>query len=59
VFVIPALSVTFAERYLEYMQAQKITKIAIAHDTMSVWLSRRWRVWISPGARGVFVWGEV
>lgn len=32
-FVIPALSVAFAERYLEYMQAQKITKIAVAHDT--------------------------
>jgi len=33
VFVIPALSTAFAERYLEYMQAQKIRKIAIAHDT--------------------------
>jgi branched-chain amino acid transport system substrate-binding protein len=33
VFVIPALSTAFAERYLEYMQAQKIAKIAIAHDT--------------------------
>src|SRR6187399_912097 len=33
VFVIPALSVAFAERYLEYMQAQKITKIAVAHDS--------------------------
>jgi branched-chain amino acid transport system substrate-binding protein len=33
VFVIPALSTAFAERYLEYMQAQKITKIAVAHDT--------------------------
>ncbi len=32
-FVIPALSVAFAERYLEYMQAQKITKIAVAHDS--------------------------
>ena len=33
VFVIPALSRTYAERYLEYMQAQKIKKIAVAHDT--------------------------
>jgi branched-chain amino acid transport system substrate-binding protein len=33
VFVIPALSTAFAERYLEYMQARKITKIAVAHDT--------------------------
>jgi len=33
VFVIPALSSAYAERYLEYMQAQKIDKIAIAHDT--------------------------
>ena len=33
VFVIPALSTAYAERYLEYMQAQKITKIAMAHDT--------------------------
>jgi branched-chain amino acid transport system substrate-binding protein len=32
-FVIPALSVAFAERYLEYMQAEKITKIAVAHDS--------------------------
>ena len=33
VFVIPALSTAYAERYLEYMQAQKIGKIAVAHDT--------------------------
>ncbi len=33
VFVIPALSTAYAERYLAYMKAQKITKIAIAHDT--------------------------
>jgi branched-chain amino acid transport system substrate-binding protein len=33
VFVIPALSSAYAERYLEYMQSQKITKIAVAHDT--------------------------
>ncbi|HEY8946370.1 MAG TPA: ABC transporter substrate-binding protein [Polyangiaceae bacterium] len=33
VFVIPALSTAFAERYLEYMQHQKIERIAIAHDT--------------------------
>jgi branched-chain amino acid transport system substrate-binding protein len=33
VFVIPALSSAYAERYLEYMQAQKIKKIAVAHDT--------------------------
>ena len=33
VFVIPALSTAYAERYLEYMQAQKIKRIAVAHDT--------------------------
>ena len=33
VFVIPALANAYAERYLEYMQAQKLAKIAIAHDT--------------------------
>lgn len=33
VFVVPALSGAFAERYLDYMQSQKIQKIAIAHDT--------------------------
>lgn len=33
VFVVPALSGAYAERYLDYMRAQKITKIAIAHDT--------------------------
>ncbi len=33
VFVIPALANAMAERYLEYMQAQKIGKIAVAHDT--------------------------
>ena len=33
VFVIPALSRTYAERFLEYMKAQKIKKIAVAHDT--------------------------
>ena len=33
VFVIPALTTAFAERCLEYMQAVKIRKLAIAHDT--------------------------
>jgi branched-chain amino acid transport system substrate-binding protein len=33
VFVIPALTTAYAERYLEYMQAQGIKKIAVAHDT--------------------------
>jgi branched-chain amino acid transport system substrate-binding protein len=33
VFVIPALSTAYAERFLEYMQAQKIKKIAVAHDS--------------------------
>jgi branched-chain amino acid transport system substrate-binding protein len=32
-FVIPALSNAYAERCLEYMQAQKIARIAVAHDT--------------------------
>jgi branched-chain amino acid transport system substrate-binding protein len=33
VFVVPALSSAYAERYLQYIQAQHITRIAIAHDT--------------------------
>lgn len=33
VFVIPALANAYAERYLEYMQASKISRIAVAHDT--------------------------
>lgn len=33
VFVIPALANAYAERYLEYMQAAKISKIAVAHDS--------------------------
>jgi len=33
VFVIPALSTTYAARYLQYLQSQHLTKIAIAHDT--------------------------
>jgi branched-chain amino acid transport system substrate-binding protein len=33
VFVIPALSNAYAERYLEYMQSKKIKKLAVAHDT--------------------------
>ena len=37
VFVIPALANAYAERYLEYMQASKISKIAIAHDTKSAY----------------------
>jgi branched-chain amino acid transport system substrate-binding protein len=37
VFVVPALSATYAERYLQYIQSQHITKIAIAHDTKSAY----------------------
>ena len=33
VFVVPALAPAYAERYLEYMQARKIERIAVAHDT--------------------------
>lgn len=33
VFVIPALSTMYAERFLQYMQAQKIDRIAVAYDT--------------------------
>jgi branched-chain amino acid transport system substrate-binding protein len=35
VFVTPALSSMYAERYLQYMQAQKITKLAVAFDSKS------------------------
>jgi branched-chain amino acid transport system substrate-binding protein len=37
VFVIPALSSTYAERYLQYIQSKGIRKIAIAHDTKSAY----------------------
>ena len=33
VFVVPALSTMYADRYLEYLQSQHITKIAVAYDT--------------------------
>lgn len=35
VFVTPALSAMYAERYLQYFQNQKITKIAVAYDSKS------------------------
>lgn len=37
VFVVPALTGTFGERYLQYMQAQHIKKIAIAYDSKSAY----------------------
>ncbi|MCW2919795.1 MAG: transporter substrate-binding protein [Actinomycetia bacterium] len=37
VFVAPALSVMYAERYLQYFKAQHITKIAVAHDSKSAY----------------------
>ncbi|MET8154248.1 ABC transporter substrate-binding protein [Actinoplanes sp. NPDC049668] len=35
VFVVPATSGTYADRILQYYQAQKYTKVAIAYDTKS------------------------
>ncbi|GAA3937821.1 ABC transporter substrate-binding protein [Actinomadura viridis] len=35
VFVTPALSAMYAERYLQYFRHEKITKIAMAHDSKS------------------------
>jgi branched-chain amino acid transport system substrate-binding protein len=35
VFVIPALSRMYAENYLQYFQSQRITRIAVAHDSKS------------------------
>ncbi len=35
VFVVPATSGTYAERILQYYQAQKYTKVAVAYDTKS------------------------
>jgi ABC-type branched-chain amino acid transport systems, periplasmic component len=37
VFVVPALSSMYAERYLQYIQAQGIKKIAVAADTKSAY----------------------
>jgi branched-chain amino acid transport system substrate-binding protein len=47
VFVIPALSSTYAERYLQYIQAQHITKIAIAHDTKGAYAASGYRAMMS------------
>ncbi|MFD0853385.1 ABC transporter substrate-binding protein, partial [Actinomadura adrarensis] len=35
IFVTPALSEMYGERYLQYFQAQKITRVAVAHDRNS------------------------
>ncbi len=35
VFVVPATSATYADRILQYYQAQKLTRIAVAHDNRS------------------------
>ncbi|MFI0352121.1 ABC transporter substrate-binding protein [Actinomadura sp. 9N407] len=35
IFVTPALSAMYAENYLQYFKSQKITKIAMAHDSKS------------------------
>ncbi|GAA2644915.1 ABC transporter substrate-binding protein [Paractinoplanes durhamensis] len=35
VFVVPATSATYADRILQYYQAQKISKVAVAHDNRS------------------------
>jgi branched-chain amino acid transport system substrate-binding protein len=39
VFVTPALSAMYADRYLQYMQSEHITKIAVAHDAKSAYAS--------------------
>lgn len=35
VFVVPATSATYADRILQYYQAQKLTKVAVAYDSRS------------------------
>ncbi|WP_433360620.1 ABC transporter substrate-binding protein [Actinoplanes sp. CA-142083] len=35
VFVVPATSATYADRILQYYQAQGLTKVAVAHDSRS------------------------
>ena len=37
VFVVPPLSAMFAERLLQYMQSQRVTRIAVAHDSKSAY----------------------
>jgi len=39
VFVVPALSGTYAEAALQYFQAQKLTRVAVAYDTRSSYAS--------------------
>ncbi|HLK40915.1 MAG TPA: ABC transporter substrate-binding protein, partial [Polyangiaceae bacterium] len=47
VFVVPALSSAYAERYLQYLQSEHVTKIAIAHDTKGAYPTSGYRAMIS------------
>ena len=51
VFVIPALSRTYAERFLEAMRAQKIKKIAVAHDTKGAYATAGYNATKSLGPK--------
>lgn len=51
VFVVPALSSTYADRYLQFIQSQGITKIAIAHDTKSAYAVSGHRTMTSLASR--------
>ncbi|MGH3878018.1 MAG: ABC transporter substrate-binding protein [Actinophytocola sp.] len=37
VFVVPATSATYAERILQYLQASRVSTVAVAHDTRSAY----------------------
>lgn len=47
VFVVPALAPRYAERYLEYMKAHKIEKIAVAHDTKGAYAASGYKATIA------------
>jgi branched-chain amino acid transport system substrate-binding protein len=42
VFVVPALSGTYAERMLEYLQGIGLTEVAVAYDTQSSYAAAGW-----------------
>ncbi|WP_285777084.1 ABC transporter substrate-binding protein [Microtetraspora sp. NBRC 13810] len=50
VFVVPALSSMYAERYLQYMRAEGITRIAVAYDSKSAYSvsGHEWTVRLAP-----------
>ncbi len=54
VFVVPAVSSTYADRILQYLEATGLTKVAVAYDTKSSYASAGFRgMQAKAGERGV------